>query len=162
MLYFIYYEVRLLQYSKIARSKLRTPTVDIFISSKLISQICIRSERVATISIVIYVFNVFKFRGTFSTFPNHIALYMLGVHRLHQNIMVCYSFLHFILKSLSEKTMQNSPESRLANPFKQFLVGKPPHNICKCISFFSYLIEYHDHRRRHHHFYNFHINMTRN
>ena len=134
MLYFIYYEVGLLQYSKIARSKIGTPTVDIFISSKLISQNCIRSERVA-----IFFFNVFKFRGTFSTFPNHITLYMLGVHSLHQNIMMCYLFLHFILKSLSEKTMQNSPESRLANPFKKMLVGKPPHNICKYISFFFHI-----------------------
>jgi hypothetical protein len=36
-----------------------------------------------------------------------------------------------------EKTMQNSPKARLANPFQNLLVGKPPHNICKCINFFS-------------------------
>jgi hypothetical protein len=72
MLYFIYYEVRLLQYSKIARSKIGTPTVDIFNSRILISQNCIRSERDAIISIVIFCLECF---GTFSTFPNHITLY---------------------------------------------------------------------------------------
>jgi hypothetical protein len=59
MLYFIYYEVGLLQYSKIARSKIGTPTVDIFNSSILISQNCIRSERVAIISIVIFCLECF-------------------------------------------------------------------------------------------------------
>jgi hypothetical protein len=33
--------------------------------------------------------------------------------------------------------MQNSPEARLANPFQNLLVGKPPHSICKCINFFQ-------------------------
>jgi hypothetical protein len=37
---------------------------------------------------------------------------------------------------LPEKTMQNSPEARLANPFQNLLVGRPPHNIFKCINFF--------------------------
>jgi hypothetical protein len=29
------------------------------------------------------------------------------------------------------------PEARLANPFQKLLVGRAPHNICKCIKFFS-------------------------
>jgi hypothetical protein len=41
------------------------------------------------------------------------------------------------LRAVYEKTMQNSPEARLANPFRNLLVCRPPHNICKCINFFS-------------------------
>ena len=35
--------------------------------------------------------------------------------------------------------MQNSPEARLANPFQKLLIGRAPHNICKCINFFQIL-----------------------
>ena len=92
--FFIWYVVGLLQYSKSAWSKVRTPTVYIFVSCILMPQNCIRTGKVGKCTPY---FQCFQVQGyLFYIFKLNNAIYNLGVPSLHhKHHVVLFLFIIF-------------------------------------------------------------------